>query len=231
MQMGGTEADPNAGFVAYGVNLVKAATGRKTAVGARIKSKVTRRKRVTILGDSFVMGAGATSRRRNGYAYLLGHHISAVVAPLGSGGTGFILGCGQGTHYQGRLRHLVLTRPHVAVIQASANDLHLTDAEIFTAVTDFFMIAQHALKQTRFVLVGPIWTANAEELARIRAVIERAAAHLEVQYINPTGWITAETAGHLLAPDRIHPSDLGHAIINERITEPIRCLLSSPAST
>jgi lysophospholipase L1-like esterase len=203
--------------------LGNALSARIAACWAGFSAQRTGRACVAIVGDSFVRGAGA-SRTSNGYAYLLRKMLDSVVLPLGSGGTGFIIGCGDGRHYHGRMRQMAISQPNLVVIQTTCNDLHYPNAEVGAAVADYIHIVRRLPSAPRVVLLEAMFCPDIEQLARIRGIVSGVAGELGVDFIGTSGWIDAHP--HLMAADQVHPSDEGHRVIAGHLEGPLSAAIT-----
>lgn len=166
---------------------------------------------IAFLGDSFVAGYGGGG---GSYVDQVGSMLGATITADGVVGSG-IVNYGEGQPYGPRLAALLATDPDILVIQGSVNDLLTPSDAVATAATTLVDDAKTHRPRVSIVLVGPIYLTSETlpALLEQRAALQIVAAAEDITYVDPTGWITDETAPTLIGADRIHPTAAGYAVI------------------
>lgn len=177
---------------------------------------------VAVLGDSFVVGTGSTNNS-NGWVPRADSLLAANVTGYGEIGTGFV-NPGTGQPYGERITDVLATNPDYLVVQATLNDTGSPTADVVANAGSVFDTIAATSPDLPVALVGPIflWTEDQPDILRLREGLAAFAAERGIAYIDPTGWITDETAPDLIGEDDIHPTDAGYQVIAERMNEAIR---------
>lgn len=174
-----------------------------------------------ILGDSFVVGVGAENNI--GWPMRADELLDSFrFRSNGITGSGFV-NPGQGQPFGDRVSSVLDEDPDFLLIQASLNDTAFSDEEVSEAANDLLDEVQGTSPDLPVAVVGPIWLWEEEQpdIVRLRSVIENVADERGVTYIDPTGWITDDTAPELIGEDEIHPTSAGYQLIAERMAEAI----------
>lgn len=141
------------------------------------------------------------------------------------GGTGYLM-AGEATQpIPARAASAVEAQPDVAIVAAGINDVGRFQADaIRVAAAETFSTIRATSPCTRIVVVGPFWPitrAVSPELDATRDAIYAAAEGAGVtDWIDPQSWMAEVEIG----TDNVHPTDAGHRLLADRISEALRQL-------
>jgi len=115
----------------------------------------------------------------------------------------------------------------VTIVFGSRNDFQASRRDITAAATRTFDIILAAAPNTQVLVIGPVGTDAAvlPELPLVRDAVRDAALAAGVTYVDPLAerWFSDDVG--LIGPDRISPTDAGHAYLADQIEPYVRVLL------
>lgn len=180
---------------------------------------------VAFLGDSYTVGTGADAPER-GYAPLTAQALGARPIVAGQGGTGYVSNGNdpEKAPFTGRVSDVAGAT--LVVVEGSVNDRFATPAEIQDAAAAVFDDIKAATPEVRIVALGAPFTPDTEE-PRVQVTkdsVAAAAAAAGVVFIDPAGWL--DVADDSLWSDGVHPSQVGHEIIANRLAQQLETVLA-----
>lgn len=184
--------------------------------------------KVVFFGDSWTQGFSADPET-DGYAYLVGRKLGAVIEVAAAHQSGFVRPAADGS---GTYRDRLLARPvepdvRLVVLQCSVNDLGFSN-EVDAAAQATMPIVRDKFPNAEIVVVGPS-TAQAQTIDAIRALSTKVltrAADAGFYVINPAGygWITAHNIDQVIDPVTLHPSTQGHVYLAGKLLDALEDL-------
>lgn len=189
----------------------------------------TSRKRVAILGDSWIGGTpqGGAWETLSQRVQMLEAYDTAV---NGQGGTGYATGtadawkCTFGDSR--RLTALLSNAPHFLVVLGSINDADKSAASVGTACSTLLTDVATRSPSTKVILVGPqLWdSGNPANMAALRAAADSHSNVVAVVDPQAAGWDLPKTRGEAggTYTDQLHPTPLGVAWWAEQVGRVIR---------
>lgn len=184
---------------------------------------------VLIIGDSYALGTGATTRETGRYAARVAAAFGWAATIDGIGGTGFTWGGtgGDGNKYGARVAAHAANpdmKPQLVILQGGQNDHRAKPDELKTAVANTIAAVKAAWPDASILVVGPTAPQPlAGMLGRIATPINAAAMEAGVFSINPIreNWFTKENSPGFDF-DKSHVNDAGHQYMAERIVADIK---------
>jgi len=185
-----------------------------------------------IIGDSFSSGVGASSPDK-GWAPLVARAIEGPDLIDAVPASGYVFpGTARGADdsFPSRVQRLAAAgggAPDVVIVQGGQEDYRGTLSELEQAVGLTVTRLRAAYPQARIVLFGSTRAfPESRALEPINAAITKAAAALDVPFIDPVGeqWINAGNSARYISYDLTHPDDAGYAYLTRRFLDDFRAL-------
>lgn len=181
--------------------------------------------KVVFIGDSYTQGAGAP--RTLGWVDRLGRNQAWHVTNLGRGGTGYVKeitsrtvaknACGKDRcpNYAAMIPEAVAAAPAVVIVAGGRNDTGVDPQVEGEAIRAFYAQLRAALPKAKIVAFNALWdsTAPPAPIAQISADVKSAVTTAGGTYLD-AGQPLADKP-ELVAPDGVHPREMGHAAIFE----------------
>ncbi|MFC8037812.1 SGNH/GDSL hydrolase family protein [Paenarthrobacter sp. NPDC057355] len=183
------------------------------------------------IGDSYTQGVGASSSP-NKWVEVLAAESNLAYVNLGKGGTGYVStsgpsGCGLSfcpaykAMVQQGLAEKDVTYFVVSGGQNDFDDFKKDPAAVTAAIDDVYQTIRNALPNVKIIAVGPStpWGIDPMVLGVDKAV-QAASAKVGATYvslIDPPAFTPA-----MIAKDKTHVTDAGHAAIAERVATALR---------
>lgn len=189
---------------------------------------------ITFIGDSLTEGTGNDSGATSRFPVIIGRELVVPVRVLASNGSGYVqVGPADSAQSFPDQAADVAADTGLVVILGSRNDMYIggQDSELTQEKLDRIeRAARLTYKRVRdnapqadILVIGPPWI-NPEPSWRIRAVrnaVARAAKAEGMDWVDPLeeGWFAEKKdqlpdgRSRLIADDRIHPNDDGHAYL------------------
>ena len=184
---------------------------------------------VTFIGDSWTEGHGGTGWR--GYAVLTGERLGWVTHVLGVGGSGYVVP-GSGSPYGARIHQALATDPDVLVIQGSLNE-HSTNLAVLepAVAATLTRLRDESDPRTRILVLGASYVPGLprDVIDGINGVLGRTAAELGLAFVDPATENWSDPADPALWSDAVHPGDLGHQRVADRLAPVLEELLAADA--
>jgi lysophospholipase L1-like esterase len=215
-----------AGLVAVGVLARPALADRKsaayTAPAAPSSEAAPQQLSVAFLGDSYVAGTGTDSASKS-FARVASRTLGwAPVDVFAVGGTGYATP--PETNYMSRVSGVISVHPDIVVVSGSRNDMGATTAVAANARSVFTAI-KAGLPDARLLVIGPMWTSDdiPQQIRDLNEVLRQAAQESGAVFFDalaPTSWLPGDPGE--IAPDGVHPTELGHQIIARAFVDAVR---------
>lgn len=180
-------------------------------------------RRIAIVGDSFVNGAGTSGTYPNQGAQLTETFAPTLCKMLGGddimlagiGGAGWVTGGATNAYYT-RLSVVLAASPEVIVFFGSVNDVGVADATIQAAVES--ALATCSAVPEIYVIGPPVTGADAVNAAVKAGTLAAGRKYIDMRgFIYGTGKVTNRTgdgnADHFKIDDNIHPTFAAHKAI------------------
>ncbi|MFI6899673.1 SGNH/GDSL hydrolase family protein [Nonomuraea sp. NPDC050394] len=166
------------------------------------------------VGDSFTVGSGPVPTWSS-YAAETARLLGWQPVIAGAGGTGYINKGRVGRSFQDSFDAELSWRPapDLLVISGGHNDRRWPVPGVRRAAATLLWTARARWPETRVVMVGPIWLADAPPKAyAVRDALAEVAAREGVTFLDPLKqrWVTGRRS-EVLLPDGVHPTFAGHA--------------------
>jgi lysophospholipase L1-like esterase len=196
------------------------------AAGSTPAHLVDGRTVVTILGDSWTVGLGATDHV--GYAQRALAVLGWNWRNLGVSGSGYSVPGAYGSEYEERIDEVAASRPDVVVVQGSLNERSSTPARLREAAERTLTELREEVDPTvPIVVVGASYNPGTPDatIDWINAAISAAAADAGLSFVDAAqeGWTDPDDPSQW--SDVIHPNDRGYELIAERMVPLLRSLV------
>ena len=192
-----------------------------------------RLKTVAVIGDSYTTGTnegglGANSWTARTWRTLTGPglRIASDVAAEGRAGYGAI--GDHGSIFQDLTAKVVKPEDVLVVFFGSRNDQEVDPVLLAQRVHATFALARRLAPSARFLVIGPPWpTVDVPvPVLVIRDVLAGAAWAAGADFVDPIGDRWFVDRPDLIGSDGVHPNDVGHEYIAEKVVPLIRWQLS-----
>jgi lysophospholipase L1-like esterase len=159
-------------------------------------------RKVSVLGDSYSIGAGLSNRADAGPT-LVGKAEKWSVSVAGVGGTGFVNEgpCG-GQSFGQRLDNALASNPETLIIAGGVNDSDADPAKVEQSAAAVLTLTKSVPK---VVVIGPANAPAKKNLPAIDKALAEAAATNGREYISALPWDLE------YQPDNLHPTKVGQA--------------------
>ncbi|MFC5061719.1 SGNH/GDSL hydrolase family protein [Actinomycetospora atypica] len=175
-----------------------------------------------VIGDSISAGTAQGGLGAANWTKLLGAQRQWDVVNTSIGGTGY-LNPGTAAPFQAaQLDKVVTSQPKIVIVEGSPNDITLPVGQVSAAADRLYRDLAARLPGVRIIAVGPFWngTTRDDAMEWVDALADTA-AKAGVTWIDPMreGWFTGayDQGRGLIGPDRVHPTDAGHALYARRL--------------
>jgi lysophospholipase L1-like esterase len=182
---------------------------------------------VTFIGDSWTAGAGADGRRS--YAVRAAEQLGWESTVLGVSGSGYDLPGRAGSTFAQRVDPAVATHADVIVVQGSLNERRSTPGSLRAAADDTLeRLRAEADPDTRIVVLGASYVPGTprEVIDWINDEVRRAAGLAGVRFVDVAAEVWTDPREPWIWYDPIHPNDVGHQMIADRLVPILRAQVS-----
>lgn len=177
-------------------------------------SVIGRHSVVAFIGDSYTVGAGASSPAHR-WSSLVAQHFGWVETNLGVGGTGYAAS----PPYLGRVGVAAAVHPAAVVVSGGFNDLvhGVTGPAFQQAAFATFAALRRALPHARIVAIRPFYPAgpSVPAVAAFAAYVRQAVVAVGGVYLDIGSPLRGKQAA--MAPDQVHPNDVGYQLLAQAI--------------
>ncbi|WP_222194123.1 SGNH/GDSL hydrolase family protein [Modestobacter italicus] len=192
--------------------------------------------RLLVFGDSVAAGAGSPTPPSSSFAYDLGEQLGWGTAVNAVSGTGYVnkgSAPGLDLSYGARLEALPDSglAADVVVVEGGLNDRGVPADQLAAAATRFLQSLRARAPMAQLVVVGAIAPdpgdpTSTAEFTEVNAALSTVAAQQNVTFIDPVAeqWFTPQNSAAYIAPDRLHPTQAGHAYIATLLSDHLRGL-------
>ena len=210
--------DPRAANDPSPVSSSTAGAGTEKAVPAEVV-------KIDVLGDSFVAGSVEGGSGTANWTRLVGTRFTAEgdtveLNVMAQPGSGYITRGNAGQLFREIATLRLREDADVVLVVGSRNDGEQTDEAMYQAAKSLYTDIQNRAPDAQIIAVGPIWP-NDTPPDTIRAnsgAMARAAGEEKVRYVDALadGWFAGDDAG-LISDNGVHPTDLGHEYLAEKM--------------
>ncbi|MEJ2866541.1 SGNH/GDSL hydrolase family protein [Actinomycetospora sp. OC33-EN08] len=176
---------------------------------------------VAVIGDSISEGTPYGGKGAANWAQRVGAERQWTVTNTAVGGTGYVNPGSAGPFEATQLERVVAARPQLVVVEGSRNDIGLPVEAVRAAASHLYGELRTRLPGARIVVVGPFWDEKTSQKAYAwRDALAGAARAAGADFVDPMAercFAGAYDGGPLIGPDRVHPTDAGHARYAERL--------------
>lgn len=187
---------------------------------------------IAVVGDSYTTGTDEGGRGPKAWTARAwqalgqrGIRIAADVAAEGRAGYG--VPGDHGSIFEDLTARAVKPQDVLVVFFGSRNDQPVDPGQVADHARETFALARRFAPSARFLVIGPPWpTADVPgAVLQIRDVLNVAARAAGAAFVDPIGdgWFVDRS--DLISVDGVHPNDLGHAYLADKITPLIRTQL------
>lgn len=178
-----------------------------------------------ILGDSYVAGSSEGGIGPANWTRLVGTRFyeqgpQVEMSVMAQPGSGYLTRGATDLVFREAATLRLRSTADVVVVFGSRNDGRQTDMAMYQAAKMLYSDIHDIAPQAKVVVFGPVWVdADVPDfISANNAAMARAAAEEDVQYIDALaeGWFAGSEQG-LIGEDGIHPTDVGHAYLAEKI--------------
>ena len=183
------------------------------------------------LGDSYAAGDGADNPS-DSFTAIAARELGWTYEPFAIGGTGYVEPSPDLT-YGARVDAIIAANPDIVIVSGTRNDMQADPAAVRQAAFKVLTRLHAALPDATIAVIGPIWTSATipDSITKLDQAVATAARAADVTFIsaitNP--WLNGST--QLLAPDGIHPSELGHQVLARHLVDSLRRTKIAPLGT
>ena len=191
---------------------------------------------LAVIGDSYTAGSaegGEGPRGWTGQAWhaLAQRGVSIAADVAAEGGAGYTVRGNRGSLFvdlAGRSTH-----PDAALVVffGSRNDHEADPAHVAGMARDAFERARRVAPSAKMLVIGPPWPIAEvpENVLRIRDVLRAEAHAVGAEFVDPIveHWFVDQP--ELIGADGVHPNDVGHTYMADKIVPLIGSLLPIPA--
>jgi lysophospholipase L1-like esterase len=187
---------------------------------------------VAVIGDSYTAGTdegglGSQSWTARALRRLAARGVRIVADVAAEGRSGYGVPGDHGSEFQDLTATAVKPDDALVVFFGSRNDQGVEPALLTQRARETFDLARQRAPTARFLVIGPPWpTADVPgTVLQIRDVLNVAARAAGAAFVDPIGdgWFVDRS--DLISVDGVHPNDLGHAYLADKITPLIRMQL------
>ena len=177
---------------------------------------------VAVIGDSISAGTPQGGLGPANWTQLLGAQRGWDVVNTSIGGTGYLNPGPAAPFGAAQLQKVVNSQSRIVIVAGSPNDITLPVDQVSAAAAQLYRDLADRLPGVRIIAVGPFFngTTSDDAMEWVDALAETA-ARSGVTWIDPMreGWFTGayDQGRGLIGPDRIHPTDAGHALFAQRL--------------
>lgn len=174
-------------------------------------------KEVAFLGDSFTVGTGASSKADR-WTTLVSRKNHWVELNYGFGGTNYGTAgtLSGGKPYYDRLTDLIISRPDVVIVSSAGNTLNYDQEE---GIERTFEDLRDALPDSRIIATSPYHRSGPlpDSVVQFGDNVKNGVESVDGEYVNIGHPL--EDHPNAMAPDGVHPNDLGYQIIAEAVSK------------
>jgi lysophospholipase L1-like esterase len=198
-------------------------------------------KKVLVIGDSFTDGtssggAGAKGWPQRAFRQLrkVGLDVNAEITA--EGGSGYVARGSRGKTFGEKARSLLERDDDLVIVFGGTSDAPEKPELVAAAVRDTFFLVRKASPHAKLIAVGPASRAAdpGPELTRVRDIVREAAAKINATFVDPIAdqWFVGDPnlMRGLIREDGLHPTDVGHAYLADRLVPIIQRVLAPAAS-
>ena len=182
---------------------------------------------ISIIGDSFTSGTHYGGWGSKNWTNLLQHSLAKAgydvyMQRSARGGAGYRHIGPSGTTYGSEAERDINPDTKMIVFFGSDSDADSVDG-LYGAVVTAINTARQKAPGAPILVIGPGWcraSAPSQDILATRDAVRDASQTTGVTFIDPIDADWFEQNPNNIAPDGVHPTDAGHAIIAERLLGP-----------
>ena len=192
--------------------------GTETAVPATVV-------KIDVLGDSFVAGSVEGGMGAANWTRLVGTRFtdggdSVELNVMAQPGAGYIARGNAGQLFREVATLRLREDADVVLVVGSRNDGEQTEEAMYQAAKSLYTDIRNRAPAARIIAVGPVWPdGNPPDYIRANSeAMARAAGEEGLRYVDAleAGWFAGDSAG-LISGNGIHPTDLGHEYLAQKM--------------
>ncbi len=189
--------------------------------------------RIAVIGDSYTAGSDEGGNGLNGWTTqvwraLTEHGIAVTPTVAAEGGAGY---CTRGTHgsvFEDLTVRAVKPTDVLVVFFGSRNDQDVDPTRLSVAMYGTLKLARQIAPSAKFLVIGPPWPSAdpPPTIRRIRDVLGYQAELAGATFVDPIAarWFVGKP--ELIGADGVHPTDVGHTYMAEKLAPMIGAQLS-----
>ncbi|WP_353612570.1 GDSL lipase [Mycobacterium sp. 1274756.6] len=179
---------------------------------------------IAVIGDSYTTGSDEGGVGPQGWPARTGQLLDRDGKPVtmtvvAEGGAGYGVRGNRGSIFTDLANRAVGPDDTLVVFFGSRNDDVADLAALPGQVRDALAVARRGAPTARLLVIGPPWPTPEvpDAVLRVRDILAAEAAAVRADFVDPLaeGWFVG--LPFLIGGDGIHPNDLGHAYLADRI--------------
>jgi lysophospholipase L1-like esterase len=188
---------------------------------------------IAVIGDSYTTGGdegglGPKGWTAQAWQWLAQQGVAISADVAAEGGAGYGTRGNHGSVFEDLTADAVRPDDVLVVFFGSRNDQGVDPTQLSILAWGTFQLARRTAPKARFLVIGPPWpTADPPEaVLRIRDTLKYQATVAGATFIDPIadGWFVGRP--DLIGKDGVHPTDVGHAYMADKIAPLIGAQLS-----
>lgn len=188
--------------------------------------------KIFVIGDSYTEGTaqggvGEKNWTNLAWRQLRRENIDIMSIVSGRGGSGYVTRGNAGTTFGQEVRRLMEPGDDdedIVMIFGGSNDETALPESVTASVRETLSDVRARTRKAKLIVVGPVWPGPnpSPEILQIRDIVRAEAEKTNATFVDPIadGWFIAEP--QLIGEDGVHPTDVGHVYMSERLLPVIR---------
>lgn len=199
---------------------------------ARVRSLAGRASHVAVIGDSYTTGVdlgglGPKSWPSRTQRKLAQQGVQIVADVAAERGAGYGELGDHGSTFKDLTARAVKPEDALVVFFGSRNDQSVDPVQLADRARGAYDLARRFAPTAKLLVIGPLWpTADVPPaMLMIRDVLNVQARESGAVFVDPIAERWFFDRPNLIGPDRVHPTDIGHAYLADKIAPLIRAQL------
>jgi len=199
------------------IAIVAAVSSASTALGSTDS-------KIAVIGDSYTAGSaeggnGPRSWPELAWGLLAREGVEVDADVAAEGGAGYGQRGSRGSLFEDLTARAVRRNDDLIVYFGSRNDEAVDPQKFPSSAADTFSLARFAAPAAKLLVIGPPWPTASPPPAvlKIRDLLREQAAMVGAGFVDPIteGWFIGRP--ELIGQDGVHPTDVGHLYMAEKI--------------
>jgi lysophospholipase L1-like esterase len=192
-------------------------------------------KKVVVIGDSYTEGTAYGGVGDKNWVQLAWRQLRRegvdITPKVSRGdGSGYVSRGLTGTTFGQEARALMEDDEDLVMIFGGSNDITAPPESVTASVRETLSDVRARTPKAKLIVVGPVWPGPdaVPDILMIRDIVRAEAKKTNATFVDPIadGWFMADS--QLIGKDGVHPTDLGHLYMSERLLPVIKKELAPP---